>query len=91
MPEGQEMQEKKEMGEARKVQEDQELRERPLEELFARLDGMLERLADREVSLEESFAVYAEGTKLLRYCGEKLDRVEKKMLVLNEEGKLDEF
>ena len=40
---------------------------------------------------EESFAVYAEGTKLLQYCSEKLDRVEKKMLVLNEEGKLDEF
>lgn len=65
--------------------------EKSLETAFAELDRMLEKLADREVSLEESFAVYAEGTKLLKYCNEKLDQVEKKMLVLNEEGKLHEF
>lgn len=66
-------------------------KEKSLETAFAELDVMLEKLADRDVSLEESFAVYAEGTRLLRYCNEKLDQVEKKMLVLNEEGKLDEF
>lgn len=65
--------------------------EKSLEMAFSELDVMLEKLADRDVSLEESFAVYAEGMKLLKYCNEKLDRVEKKMLVLNEEGKLDEF
>ena len=68
-----------------------EMQEQSLEEAFARLEEMLAKLADREVPLEESFGVYAEGTKLLKYCSEKLDRVEKKMLVLNEEGKLDEF
>ena len=52
---------------------------------------MLEKLADRDVPLEESFAIYAEGVKLLKYCSEKLDRVEKKMMVMNEEGTLDEF
>ena len=31
------------------------------------------------------------GTKLLKYCSGKLDKVEKKMLVMNEEGGLDEF
>ena len=41
--------------------------------------------------LEESFTIYAEGMKLLKACGDKLDKVEKKMLVMNEEGKLDEF
>ena len=66
-------------------------KEKTLEEVFAELDGMLEKLGDRTVSLEESFAVYAEGTKLLKYCDEKLDQVEKKMLVLSEEGRLDEF
>ena len=71
--------------------EEKEMQEQSLEEAFAQLDQMLSKLADREVSLEESFAVYAAGTKLLKYCSEKLDRVEKKMLVLNEEGKLDEF
>ena len=66
-------------------------KEKSLEAAFAELDVMLEKLADREVSLEESFAVYAEGTKLLKYCNDKLDQVEKKMLVLNEEGELHEF
>ena len=61
------------------------------EDAFARLDEMLEKLSDRDTALEESFQVYAEGTKLLKYCNDKLDRVEKKMLVLNEEGQLDEF
>lgn len=66
-------------------------KEKSLEAAFAELDVMLEKLADREVSLEESFDVYAEGTKLLKYCNDKLDQVEKKMLVLNEEGELHEF
>ena len=66
-------------------------KEKTLEEAFAELDEMLVKLADREVSLEESFEIYAEGTKLLKYCSDKLDRVEKKMFVMNEEGGLDEF
>ena len=66
-------------------------KEKTLEEAFAELDEMLVKLADREVSLEESFEIYAEGTKLLKYCSDKLDKVEKKMLVMNEEGGLDEF
>lgn len=65
--------------------------EKTLEEAFAELDQMLEKLADRDTALEESFQVYAKGARLLKYCNEKLDKVEKKMLVLNEEGKLDEF
>lgn len=72
--------------EAREEQE-----ELTLEEAFQELDKMLEQLADRDVALEESFSIYAKGSKLLKYCSEKLDRVEKKMLVLNEEGGLDEF
>ena len=62
-----------------------------IEEAFVKLDALLEKLSDKDVSLEESFSVYEEGTKLLKYCNEKLDKVEKKMLVMNEEGGLDEF
>ena len=68
-----------------------EKKEKTLEEAFAQLDEMLARLADKDVSLEESFQVYTEGTKLLKYCSDKLDKVEKKMLVMNEEGGRDEF
>ncbi len=68
-----------------------EKKEQTLEEAFVRLDQMLEKLSDRDTALEESFQVYAEGTKLLKYCNEKLDKVEKKMLMLSEEGELNEF
>ncbi len=68
-----------------------EQQEQTLEEAFVRLDQMLEKLSDRDTALEESFQVYAEGTKLLKYCNEKLDKVEKKMLMLSEEGELNEF
>ena len=43
-------------------------KEKTLEEAFAQLDEMLEKLSDKDVSLEESFKVYTEGTKLLKYC-----------------------
>lgn len=62
-----------------------------LEEAFKELEAVIGKMNDREVSLDESFALYTKGTQLLKYCGEQLDAVEKKMLVLNEEGELHEF
>ena len=73
------------------AEEHVENQEKTLEEAFAELDQMLTKLSDRDTALEESFQVYAEGTKLLKYCNEKLDKVEKKMLMLSEEGELNEF
>ncbi len=62
-----------------------------LEKAFEELDEIIEKMNDREVSLDDSFALYTQGTKLLKYCNEQLDNVEKKMLVLSEEGQLHEF
>lgn len=66
-------------------------RELTLEEAFARLEEVTRTLEDEGISLEESFAVYQKGIELLKYCNESIDKVEKKVLVLNGEGKLDEF
>lgn len=62
-----------------------------LEKAFEELEKIIEKMNDREVTLDESFALYTEGTKLLKLCSEQLDMVEKKMLVLSEEGELREF
>lgn len=62
-----------------------------LEDAFGELEDIIEKMNDREISLDESFSLYTEGTKLLKYCNEQLDTVEKKMLVLSEEGELNEF
>lgn len=62
-----------------------------IEESFEALDEMLEKLEDRETTLEESFLVYQQGMELLKCCNEKIDTVEKKMLQMDEDGKLREF
>lgn len=69
----------------------QEEKELTLEESFEKLDHILEALEDREVTLEESFRLYQEGMELLKQCDRKIDRVEKKMQILNEEGELSDF
>ena len=62
-----------------------------LEEAFAKLDEILNELESPDISLEESFQVYEEGMKPIRQCNETIDRVEKSVLKLNENGELEEF
>lgn len=68
-----------------------EKEELTLEESFVKLEEMLEKLEDRELPLEESFQLYQKGMELLKACNEKIDLVEKKILVMNGDGGLDEF
>lgn len=56
-----------------------------VEELFGRLDNIMEHLEDGAVSLEESFGYYETGMKLVKILNGKLDRVEKQILVLKEQ------
>ena len=65
--------------------------EQTLEEIFGEMEGLLEALESREISLEDSFEKYKEGMALLKAAGEKIDTVEKAMLVLNDQGEADEF
>ena len=70
---------------------DQVPEEKTLEEAFTELDGLAEKLEDRETSLEDSFRFYRQGMELLKFCSEKLDTVEKKMLQINEDATFSEF
>lgn len=65
--------------------------EKSLEEVFTELDLLAGKLEDRETSLEDSFLLYRRGMELLKFCSEKLDTVEKKMLQINEDGTFSEF
>ena len=62
-----------------------------LEEAFAKFEETVEVLEREDISLEESFKEYQKGMELLKKCSETIDRVEKKVLILNENGGLDEF
>lgn len=64
--------------------EDAQLEGLSIEEIFGQLDGVLRKLEDGEISLEESFKYYESGMKLVKACSGKIDRVEKQILVLNE-------
>ena len=62
-----------------------------LEEAFAKLDSLISELEKSENSLEASFKAFEEGMQLVKYCNDSIDKVEKKVLVLGQDGELDEF
>ena len=79
------------MGAERDMNHKEQPEEETLEELFGKLDGILKTLEDRDTTLEDSFAAYEQGIRYLKACNDKIDRVEKQMLVMNDSGGLDEF
>ena len=56
-----------------------------IEEMFDRLDGIMRTLEDSRSTLEESFASYEAGMRLVRACSEKSDKVERQIMVVNGE------
>ncbi|MCI5869101.1 MAG: exodeoxyribonuclease VII small subunit [Dorea sp.] len=70
---------------------EQNLQEQTLEELFVQLEETMKKMEQEDVSLEDSFQYYHRGMDLLKVCNDKIDQVEKKMLVLDEEGGTHEF
>ena len=62
-----------------------------LEENFAKLEESIRLLEKEDIPLEEAFQVYMEGMTLLKQCNEQIDRVEKKVLKITEDGCLEEF
>ena len=66
-------------------------KELTVEEYFEELEEVLKKLEEPRVKLEESFALYEKGMSILKRCNEKIDFVEKKMQILNEDGSLEEM
>ena len=62
-----------------------------LEEMFDRLDQGIGTLEGEDVLLEEAFGLYDQGMKLIRRCNQTINEVEKKILVLDENGEKHEF
>lgn len=50
---------------------------------FAALDRIIGKLEKGDGSLEDAFADYEEGMKLVKSCNEKIETIEKKILVLS--------
>lgn len=74
---------------AKEIKQDEQ--EVSLEEAFGQIEEVIAHLETEEITLEESFREYNRGMQLLRRCNDAIDRVEKKVLQINESGGLDEF
>lgn len=70
------------------IREEKELN---LEEAFGMLEETVADLEREDISLEDSFLVYQKGMELLKKCNQAIDRIEKKVLVLEEDGETHEF
>lgn len=63
-----------------------EMNDMTIEETFAALDDLIEKLESGKGSLEDAFKNYEEGMKLVKSCNEKIEKIEKKILVLGGES-----
>ncbi len=61
-----------------------------VEEAFAKLSDIVEKMDEPEVTLEASMQMYREGIELLNQCGETLDQIEKELIILTEEGEISD-
>lgn len=62
-----------------------------LEQKFQALEEVIEKLEGEDVTLEQSFDLYNKGMTLLKNCTRMIDEVEKKVLVLDENGETHGF
>lgn len=61
-----------------------------VEEAFTKLSDIVEKMDEPEVTLEESMQLYRNGVELLNQCGDTLDRIEKELIILTEEGEISD-
>ena len=66
-------------------------KEETLEEMFTQLESVIKTMEQGDVSLEETFDLYHKGMNVLKSCNDKIDKVEKKMLILDDKGEAHEF
>lgn len=59
--------------------------EKSLEVSFEELQEIINKLEDSSCTLEESFQLYSDGMKLLKACNDAIDKVEKQVILLEEQ------
>ena len=66
-------------------------KELSIEESLQFLESAVKKLDDSELSLEESVSIYEKAMKIAVSTHEKIDEVEKKVMVIKENGTRAEF
>ena len=65
--------------------------ETTIREDFDALEAIIEKMDDAQVSLEDSFALYEDGMKLLKKLSGRIDTVEEKVKKLSEDGSVSDL
>ena len=66
-------------------------KELSLEERFEHIEEIIGEMETGEISLDKSFELYKNGLEEIKAANAMLDDMEKAMLILNEDGSLEEF
>jgi exodeoxyribonuclease VII small subunit len=62
-----------------------------LEERFENIEEIIEKMENGDITLDKSFELYKNGLEEIKAANAMLDEIEKAMLVMNEDGSLEEF
>ena len=62
-----------------------------LEERFEHIEDIIEQMEQGDITLDKSFELYKNGLDEIKAANAMLDDIEKAMLVMNEDGSLEEF
>ena len=62
-----------------------------LEERFGHIEEIIEKMETGDITLDQSFELYKNGLEEIKAANAMLDDIEKAMLVMNEDGSLEEF
>ena len=62
-----------------------------LEERFEHIEDIIEKMETGDITLDKSFELYKNGLEEIKAANAMLDDIEKAMLVMNEDGSLEEF
>ncbi len=62
-----------------------------LEERFEQIEKIIEKMETGDITLDKSFELYKSGLEEIKAANAMLDDIEKAMLIMNEDGSLEEF
>lgn len=55
------------------------------------MSEIVKKLESEETTLEDAFSIYEQGIQKVAQCNKVIEEIEKKILVLNEDGSLEEM
>ena len=61
-----------------------------IEKSFEELTEINRKMDDDNLPLEESFKLYEKGIKIVKQCNDKIDKVEKKLMIIENGRKIED-